>query len=94
MRSPQAAYAAVQDLVQSKVGKSFADAYNTLKPDAPLKLGRGSVRGALNHLDAVDPKARDARVAKERALTDSLRERVGGKYASGSVRDKLDAARE
>src|SRR5690606_5978569 len=39
-------------------------------------------------------EAREARLAQERALIDSLRERVQGRYASGSVRDKLDAARE
>jgi SNF2 family DNA or RNA helicase len=52
------------------------------------------IRGNLNHLDAIDPKARAEREAKERELTDSLRERVQGKYASGSVSDKLDAERE
>jgi superfamily II DNA or RNA helicase len=94
MRRPEAAYAAMQDLVRSKVSKAFADTMNTLNPKAPLKIGRTTVRDNLNHLDAVDPKARDARLAKERALTDSLRERAQGRYAAGSVRDKLDAARD
>ena len=88
------AYATMQDMIRSKVGKSFNENYNKLNPSAPLKMGRQVVRGNLNHLDAVDPKARAAREAKERELVDGLRERSQGKYASGSVSDKLDAARE
>jgi hypothetical protein len=94
MHGPEKAYAAMQDVIRSSVSRGFADNYNRLKPDAPLKVGRAAIRENLNHLDAVDPKARDARLAKERALTDSLRDRVAGKYASGSVRDKLDRARD
>lgn len=94
MHGPEQAYAAVQDLIRSKVAKGFADAYNTLKPKSPIKVGRTVIRGNLNHLDSVDPAAREARMAKERALVDRLRERAAGRYASGGVRDKLDAARE
>ncbi len=88
------AYEAVQDLIRSKVGATFADAHNKLNPGAPIKTGRALIRNNLNHLDATDPDAREARMAKDRAMVDSLRERAGGKYASGSVSDKLDAARE
>ena len=94
MGGPAAAYGAVQDLVRSRVAKSFAETRNRLDPAHPLKLGVAPIRGALDHLDAVDPKAREARLAKHRAMVDSLRDRVAGRYASGSVRDKLDAARE
>jgi len=94
MGSPMAAIEAVQDLVRSRVTAEFTRVYNTLKPDAPLKVGKTTIRGALNHLDAVDPQARDARLAEQRALLDSLRERIDGKYASGSVSDKLQAAKE
>jgi len=94
MHGNENAYAAVQDLIRSKVGKAFAETYNKLNPDKPIRLGRSVIRNNLNHLDAVDPVAREARMAQERALTDSLRERSGGKYAAGSVSDKIDAARE
>jgi superfamily II DNA or RNA helicase len=90
---PQA-YTAVQDLVRGRVAKAFADAYNKLAPHSPLKLGRTVVRGNLDHLDAVDPQARERRLAEQRALIDSLRDRVAGRYASGAVSDKLAAARE
>lgn len=93
MRGPERAYAAMQDVVRSTVSKSFVESYNTLNPGSPLKLGRAAIRDNLNHLDAVDPVARDARLAKERALTDQLRNRTAGRYSSGSVRDKLDDAR-
>jgi superfamily II DNA or RNA helicase len=94
MRGPERAYAAMQDSVRSHVSKAFADTYNTLNPGKPLKVGRATIRDNLNHLDAVDPKAREARMAKERALSDGLRNRAQGRYAAGGVRDKLDAARE
>src|SRR5581483_3396389 len=58
MRGPERAYAAMQDVVRSDINKTFADTYNTLKPDAPLKVGRAAIRENLNHLDAVDPEAR------------------------------------
>lgn len=94
MRGNENAYAAVQDLIRSNVSRRFAEHYNTLNPGAPLKVGRSVIRNNLNHLDAVDPAAREARLAKERELIDSLRERVQGRYAEGGVSDKLDAARE
>lgn len=94
MRGPERAYAAMQDVVRSTVANEFAGAYNALRPDAPLKVGRVAIRDNLNHLDAVDPVAREARLSKERALVDGLRSRVAGRYATGSVGDKLDAARD
>lgn len=94
MRGHENAYAAIQDLVKSKVSKAFADAHNKLRPDAPIKVGRAVIRGNLNHLDATDPAARDARQERERELIDGLRERAQGRYASGAVSDKLDAARD
>lgn len=94
MGSPEAAISAVQDLVRSRVIKDFADNHNRLNADSPLKLGRTPIRGAVHHLDAVDPAAREARLEKQRALVDSLRERSGGKYASGSVVDKIGEQKE
>jgi superfamily II DNA or RNA helicase len=94
MGGHEKAYEAVQDLIRSKVGRAFVDAHNKLKPGAPLKVGKALIRHNLNHLDATDHEAREARLARDRALTDSLRERVQGRYASGSVSDKLDAARD
>lgn len=88
------AYEAVQDSIKSRVAKSFVDAHNKLKPSAPLKLGKSVIRNNLDHLDAVDPDAREARQAKENALIDGMRERVAGKYASGSVAEKLSAVKE
>lgn len=94
MGGHEKAYASMQDLIRSKVGQAFHESYNKLNPSAPLKLGRQVIRGNLDHLDAVDPQARAAREAEQRQLVDGLRERVQGKYASGSVSDKLDQARE
>jgi hypothetical protein len=93
MGSPEAAYAAVQDHVRGKVAKEFAAAHNRLRPEAPLKLGRTVVREHLRHLDAVDPATRERRAEEHRQLLDRLRDRIQGRYATGGVIDKLDAAR-
>jgi len=94
MRGHEKAYEAVQDLIKSRVAKSFSDAHNKLRPGQPVKLGRAVIRQNLNHLDATDPAARAERQARERELIDGLRERQSGRYAAGSVADKLDASRE
>ena len=94
MGSPTNAIASTQDLVRSHVVSGFASSYNTLHPDSPLKTGKTSIQGALQHLDAVDPAAREKRLAEQKALIDSLRERINGKYASGSVADKIKAQQE
>lgn len=94
MHGHEKAYEAIQDMIRSNVGRAFAENHNRLNPGAPLKIGRAVIRNNLNHLDAVDPAAREERMATERALVDSLRERVQGRYASGAVSDKLDAARQ
>ena len=88
------AYESVQDVIRSKMAKTFVDAHNKMNPGAPLKLGKRVIRNNLNHLDAVDPAAREARMEKDKALIDSLRTRTDGKYASGSVSDKIDAAQQ
>lgn len=93
MGGPANAYAAMQDVVKSGVLDSFAKHHNTLRPDAPLKLGRTVIRHDLNHLDALDTNAREKRLAAHRDLVDSLRNRVAGRYAAGGVADQLEAAR-
>lgn len=94
MRGNEPAYEAVQDLIRSNVSKGFADHYNKLNPSAPIKTGNAVIRNNLSHLDATDPLAREKRLASERSLIDGLRERTGGRYAAGSVSDKLGAARD
>lgn len=88
------AFEAVQDLVRSRVAESFAKSYNTLRPHAPLKVGRTVVRNNIGHLSAIDPEERERRLAMERELIDGLRERVNGRYASGSVSDRIEGQRE
>lgn len=94
MGGNERAYEAVQDVIRSKMAAKFVEAHNKLNPASPLKLGKRVIRNNLDHLDAVDPEAREARMAKNKALIDSLRTRVDGKYASGSVADKIDAAKQ
>jgi superfamily II DNA or RNA helicase len=93
MGSPANAYAALQDVVKSKVIKTFADRHNLQRSGEPLKIGRQVIANDLNHLDALDPDARERRLGQHRDLVDRLRNRVAGKYAAGSVADKLGEAR-
>lgn len=88
------AYSSLQDLIRSDVNKSFSETYNTLNPDAPIKVGRAAIRNNLNHLDAVDRGARQKRQEEHAQLVDGLRSRVLGRYSSGSVHDQIDATRE
>ena len=92
-RGREGAYAAMQDHLKSQAVQAFADQYKKITKQ-PLKLGRTVLRGNIAHLDAVDPQAREARLAEQRQFVDQLRNRVEGKYAAGSVKDKLDRARE
>lgn len=86
------AYESIQDMIKSKISNDFVIAHNKLKPNSPLKIGRTVIRNNLAHLDAVDPAASAARIAKNKELVDGLRNRVDGKYASGKVSDKIEAA--
>lgn len=92
MGSPQAAYASMQDVVKSEVLRSFADTHNKLNPKTPLKVGRQVIQNDINHLSALDPDARERRSDERKGLIDSLRTRVSGRYSSGSVSQKLEAA--
>lgn len=87
---PAKALETVQDLVRSKVSGHFAEQHNRLRPGNPLAIGTTVVRNNLRHLGAVDPVEREKRMAAERALVDGLRNRVKGKYAGGSVAEKID----
>ena len=93
MGNPTKAYAAMQDTLKGKVLDAFAKQHNLHRPGAPLKTGRTVIANDLNHLDALDPAARDRRLAQHRDIVDRLRSRVAGKYAAGSVSEKVDAAR-
>lgn len=88
------AFEAVQDIVRSRVAESFAKSYNTLRPNSPLKIGRTVVRNNIGHLSAIDPEEREKRLSMERELIDGLRERVNGRYASGSVSDRIEDQRQ
>lgn len=92
--SPQAAYRAMQDVVKGRVMETFATEHNRMRPDAPLRMGRTNIAGDLQHLDVLDPAARARRQEQHRGMVDRLRNRVGGQYSSGSVSDKIAAARE
>lgn len=94
MGGNEKAYEAVQDVIRSKMASVFASAHNKLNPGNPVKLGKRTIRNNLAHLDAVDSDARAARMEKDRALIDGLRQRNGGKYAAGGVSDKIEAAKQ
>lgn len=91
--SPQAAYAAMQDVVRSKVLQGFAETYNTLNPRKPLAIGKKAIANDLAHVDALDPGEREKRLSERQRRLTALRDRVKGQFASGSVLEKEAAAR-
>lgn len=92
MGSPTNAYAAMQDVLKGQISRKFAETHNKLNPGKPLQIGRQNIAHDLNHLAALDPAARDKRQAENSKLVDSLRTRVAGRYAGGSVAEKKEAA--
>ena len=90
MGGPVKALESVQDLIRSRVSEKFAESYNRLRPGSPLKVGTAVVRNNLRLLGAIDPVEREKRLSMERSLIDGLRNRVKGKYAGGSVADKIE----
>lgn len=93
MDGRERAYAAVQDLIRSKIAETFHAAYNTLRPDAPLKLGRQNIRDHRRHLDAIDPKARKKRLTAQSSEDAAMRFRRGGKFAEGGIKDEREEQR-
>ena len=93
MDGRERAYAAIQDMIRSKVAEKFHAAYNTLRPDAPLKLGRQNIREHRRHLDAIDPMARKERLAAQSSEDAAMRFRRGGKFAEGGVKEEREAQR-
>ncbi len=94
MGGPAAAYAAVQDHLRGRVSEAFHRHYQKIRPDVPLKLGSTVLTNHLRHVEAVNPEVRERRLAEHRDMVDRLRNRAGGRYAAGSVADKLDEQRE
>ncbi len=92
--SREAAYQAIQDVVRGRAVRDFAAEHNKLRPEAPIRVGRTGIRGDLAHADVLDPAARERRAQMNREMVDRLRNRVAGRYAQGSVADKMAAARE
>lgn len=89
------AYRAMQDTIRSKVLERFALGHNRAKPGEALKVGRAVIAHDLNHLDALDPDAREKRLTEHRARIEAVRKRKSdGTYQAGSVLDELTANRE
>lgn len=94
LRGPANAYAAMQDLIKSRVTEAFVDHYNRAHADRPLKVGRSVIRHHLAHADAIDPALREARLEEQRQFNAKLQARDQGKFASDDVMGKQQAARE
>lgn len=88
------AYQAVQDLIRSHITQHVADAYNTLNPHAPLKVGRMAIRNHLDHLSAIDPDEREKQLAILRTDQAKARRRDRGKFAEGGIKAEQSARKE
>jgi hypothetical protein len=83
------AYAALQDALKSDFIGRFQQRYGKLTGET-LRLGKRAIRNSERHLAFVDPAKREEQLSKERRLQDELRRRIQGKYAAGSVKDRMD----
>lgn len=91
--NPARAYEAMQGVLRSRLTRAFAEEYNRLQPDAPLKLGKTTIAHDIAHLTALDAEAAERRAAERRKVVDSVRSRVAGRYVrEDGVADKADAA--
>jgi SNF2 family DNA or RNA helicase len=89
------AYEAVQDLIRSKTCQTFADAYNTLHPEAPLKTGRMAIRNHLDHLSAVDPDEREKQLKILRETQGKVQRRQkDGRFNEGGIKAEMTARKE
>jgi hypothetical protein len=88
------AYAALQDRLKSGFNQRFHRAYTSLT-DEPLRLGVQDIRHAELHAGYLDPDERKRMLAEHKKLLDSVRNRATtGRYAEGSVAEKLERARQ
>lgn len=83
------AYAAIQDRLRHDFIRRFSQSYAQMHGE-PLKVGKQAIRGADRHLGFVDPAEREKIQKEQRDLIDSARNRVQGRYAEGSVKEKVD----
>lgn len=88
------AYQALQDMVRGRVSEDFHREYNTLRPEAPLRMGRRNIRNSLRHLGAVDPETRKKRLAELSSESAKMRQRIGGRFAEGAISEEREARRE
>jgi len=82
------AYEAIQDHMKSGFLQRFHTAYTTLT-GKPLRLGTRHIAHAELHTGYRDPAMRDRLLAQRRQLLTALRARTRGKFAAGSVADKM-----
>ncbi|KAA5611629.1 helicase-related protein [Rhodovastum atsumiense] len=94
MGSPAAGYAAMQDVVRSKVVGRFAEELNRLRPAEAVKVGKTTIRGDIDHLGALNPEERERRETERKKLAGAMQARVGGKFASDDVKGKILRERE
>lgn len=83
------AYEAIQDRLKGDFIGRFRTHYAAVHGQ-PLRVGKRSIRNAERHLSFVDPEERERLRKEEAELNDSARNRTQGKYATGSVKEKVD----
>lgn len=89
--SVRSAYCAIQDRLKHDFVGRFSKTYQQQHGE-PLKVGKQGIRYAERHLGFVDPATREKMLTEKRKLVDTLRTRQTGKYATGSVVDRVDGA--
>lgn len=86
------AYEAMQGMIAGKVAKVFHDTYNTLRPEAPLQLGRQSIKHVDRHGEIMDVEKREKRMKAIAEASAKIRLRDDkGRLLSGGIKEERDA---
>lgn len=91
MHGTHRAYRAVQDLLRGDLLRRFARTYQAVHGE-PLKVGKRTVAHAERLVAFQDPDRHQQWLRELRQIQDRLRARVRGKYAEGSIKEKVDRA--
>lgn len=83
------AYESLQDKLKGDFLERFSHAYAGIHGDK-LRIGKRDIRGANRHAIFLDPSRRDAQLEKEAKLRSDLQARSRGKYARGTVKERMD----
>lgn len=91
-RGEQAAYESLQDELKGRFVEHFHDAHGRVA-GGKLKLGKAGVANEERHVAFLaSPEERAAILRGDRQMASGARNRLGGRYSAGGIKERLDRA--